>query len=145
MKKIILILLITITLLATLACTDISILSGINQTRLNNGLNQLVEKQELNDFVNYRLSKMTYPPNHNNLKADYETFSNINNLKHVKFVGEIIFGSDYIFDKNDILNIWLNSPSHKNVILNKQFVNFGYAERYLDETYKCIIVIFTSN
>jgi len=134
MKKLILILLITITLLATLACTDINILAGINQVRLNNGLNQLAENQRLNDFAAYRLNKMQIP-SHNDFKSDYMFFMNVTTIT---LIGEIIAFSPIQQLTEAYINAWLNSPSHKQTILSP-FLNFGMASGYINGNYVIVV------
>lgn len=140
MKKLILILLITITLLATLACTDVSILTGINQVRLNNNLNQLVESPELNDFANYRLEKMQIP-SHDNFKTDYMFFMYerfiVGNV-YSSFFGEIIAYSPIQQSTEAYINAWLNSPSHKETIL-KNYESFGSASGFVNGNYLAIV------
>jgi len=116
-------------LLSTLACTNQpnnSILAGINQARLNNGLNQLQEKAELNAFAEYRLAKMQ-TPSHDNFKQDYLTFMHeyfvINNVQNA-FYGEIIAFSETQQPAEVYLNAWLSSPSHKETIL-RNYESFG--------------------
>jgi uncharacterized protein YkwD len=135
-------------LLSTLACTNQpnnSILAGINQARLNNGLNQLQEKAELNAFAEYRLAKMQ-TPSHDNFKQDYLTFMHeyfvINNVQNA-FYGEIIAFSQIQASNQEYINAWLNSPSHKETIL-RNYESFGIAEGFINGNY-LIVVEFDLN
>jgi uncharacterized protein YkwD len=123
-------------LLSTMACTtnQNAILSGINQIRLNNGLNQLQESQELDDFANYRLKKMQNP-SHEDFKSDYITFMQ----KSVNLIGEIIAYGDIKQSTEAYLNAWMNSPSHKKVIVYPCFNSFGIAEGIINGNYIIIV------
>ena len=134
MKKIILIFIVILALLSTLACTDVSILAGINQARLDNGTTQLTEAQQLNDFAQYRAEKMLIP-SHDNFKNDYIDFMQ----KPVTLIGEIIAYGNIKQSTEAYLNAWMNSPSHKKVIVYPCFNSFGIAEGIINGNYIIIV------
>ena len=141
MKKITVIFLITLLLFGTLACADQSILGGINQVRLDNGLNQLEEKQELDDFAQYRFEQMNGVPSHNNFKSSYLSFMHTyfveNNIQDA-YYGEIIGFSDKVETTENYINAWMNSPTHRETIL-KDYVNIGSYSGYENNLYIVVV------
>jgi len=133
----------TIMLLSTLACTNQpnnSILAGINQARQQNNLNQLIEKQILNDFAKFRAEKMLIP-SHDNFKQDYLTFMHeyfvINNVQNA-FYGEIIAYSLIQYTPQEYITALLNSESHRNTIFGN-YESFGIAEGFINGNYLIVV------
>ena len=149
MKKLLLITLI-ILVITSLACITTQqtpeLIQAINQVRLNT-LNQA---NRLNDFAQYRFSKLNYPYlSHTNFRKDYSNFmGNRGYLEKGTIVncGEIIQvaydykAKFYNIDTDDLIRSWLNSSSHREVILNEKWQNIGCYIGYKDQ-YTIIIVV----
>ena len=147
MKKLLLITLI-ILVITSLACitTQPELITKINQIRQDT-LNQA---NRLNDFAQYRFSKLNYPYlSHTNFRKDYSNFmGNRGYLEKgtVADCGEIIEklydykAKFYNIDTDDLIRAWLNSSSHREVILNENWQNIGCYIGYKDQ-YTIIIVV----
>jgi uncharacterized protein YkwD len=151
MKKLLLFLL-TILLVTSLACitTQPELITKINQIRQDSNLNTLNQEDRLNDFAQYRFSKLEPPYlSHTNFRKDYSNFmGNEGYLEKgtIADCGEIIEklydykAKFYNIDMNDLIGAWLNSQSHREVILNETFENIGCYIGYKDQ-YTIIIVV----
>ena len=151
MKKLLLITLI-ILVITSLACITTQqtpeLITKINQVRQDNNLKPLNYTTRLDDFAQYRFNQVD-PNNlsHKNLRHDYAKFMG-RYLENgaVATCGEIILKSyapcknfDY-YDIDDYINFWLNSPTHRAVILNETFENIGCYIGYKD-VFTIIIVV----
>ena len=149
MKNLLLITLI-ILVITSLACitTQPELIQAINQVRQDNNLNTLNQEKRLNDFAQYRFNKLKSPYlSHANLRSDYAKFMGRYLEKGtIADCGEIIEklydykAKFYNIDMNDLIETWLASPTHKAVILNKNWQNIGCYIGYKDQ-YTIIIVV----
>ena len=141
MKKLIIIILLLFILIAPLLTgfeNSDPIVDAINNVRASYGLTPVQHKTNIDDFAMYRLNANGFDPQHKNILGDFG--------KHFKadipgyyMVGEIIAQGKKL-DINKILQAWLESPTHKKVLLNG-YTFVGYAEKCSDGYY-IIYVIF---
>jgi uncharacterized protein YkwD len=126
------------------------LIMAINKVRTVNNLTALNYQIRLNEFARYRFDKLQ-PPflSHKNLRKDYVKFMSTQiKPPFLAACGEIIL-KNYAINKNfdyydikDYITQWLNSFTHKKVILNPEFENIGYYIGFKDEFTMIVIVEF---
>lgn len=109
---------------------EYEILDLVNQHRQDLGLNPLdvlnVVSKEAISHTNYMLNKGE--PSHDNFQIRYANLRNAVNAKNVS--ENVAFGYR---SAQAVVNAWLNSAKHKEIIENKDFTDFGISTKSNDE------------
>ena len=117
--------------------TELAFLNLINDVRIENNLNPLIPNQKLMDLAVSRCSEI--------LERNYLPLNLLHYTvegKRVKY-GEILGRSNFIAIPEEFLNAWLNSQTHKEVILNPIYKKIGIG--IIDNGDSRIIVILFSS
>lgn len=97
--------------------TELAFLNLINDTRIENNLNPLMPSQKLMDIAKLRCEDMIA----RNYFSHYTPEG-----KRIKY-GEILGKSNFEATPEMFLDTWLDSQSHKEVILNPNYKKIGIA------------------
>jgi uncharacterized protein YkwD len=124
---------------------EMNLVGAINNARARYGRCAVVENQALNEFAQYRLSKLNLD-NYNSFHTDREGYiQDCNNFRqstgYAGKLGEIIaknplpeigYGYNYV-------NVWMRSRYHRAVIIERQYRLVGFAVELKDGW--CFVVV----
>lgn len=108
--------------------TDSPLINLINDTRVEYGKEVLVEKTILNEVAEHRASDM--------ITRGYYSHTDPDNTDYVKLLNKLSVNPDYscenldlLFDNNInvVVDDWLQSPEHRNCLLNGNLTSVGVA------------------
>ena len=142
MKKLLLITILAVFLIGSLAFTSVGLINEINEVRTDYGIVTLNHSLILDDFAEYRLSKVdaSVPLKHpDNYRKDFEKFLRINHLKDIYGRGEIIARSTKNLNINDYIQGWLTSPPHRKAMLDGMYTDVGYCMSNINEKYVIVV------
>lgn len=108
--------------------TNASIENDINKIRQENNLTELKIDKTLTRTSAFKVNDMIFHQYFSYTNKFGDDVLDIFNRFNVKFnyAGEILAKG---YNSKEVVNAWLNSPSHKSVILDKDFKNIGCYER----------------
>lgn len=112
-----------------------NVLIRINEQRLTNDLSQLITDTELQNYALARaqeISKRSELTHETNLKiSDY--------TQRFSIFGEVLFSNGKT--TSDVIQGWMNSPTHKDIILSKDFDSIGLTVLKKDPKLGDIVVV----